>query len=260
MCGLIPRGLSPRSLPVCRQHRHRYVALESKTSLDMALPQSQSHPQTYMHPRPRPLRTAPQQQPRSSLPRALRFGCRRSRSPSAELVVPASGAFSSRASNQHQRLLLELLPFQDRAAFEAWIGSDAVAGAWREFAHDYHPSAEDIDDGPEQNKAGIAQAACRALQIHDPRYMLHHPRKEGWAPEDHYIRFIVAVICDSMLHGVWSESEGRSRGLEIAKSVFEVLSYLRVTNWDTGDCRTLAMPEASTPRQDPPSYDEVTSQ
>lgn len=43
------------------------------------------------------------------------------------------------------------------------------------------------------------------------------------------MRFIVAVVSDNMLKGLWSESDWKKRSLEISKAVYEVLAFLRAT-------------------------------
>ncbi len=58
---------------------------------------------------------------------------------------------------------------------------------------------------------------------------MYHPDKTIWTAEDHHVRFIVAVISDNMLKGTWSDSDWKKKGLEIAKSVYEVLAFLRTT-------------------------------
>jgi len=59
---------------------------------------------------------------------------------------------------------------------------------------------------------------------------MYHPDKEGWTSEDHHIRFLVTVISDNMLKGLWSDSDWKKRNIEIAKSSYEVLSFLRATH------------------------------
>ncbi len=41
------------------------------------------------------------------------------------------------------------------------------------------------------------------------------------------MRFIVALVQDNMLKSLWSESDWKKRGLEIARAAYEVLSFLR---------------------------------
>jgi hypothetical protein len=133
-------------------------------------------------------------------------------------------ASSTMAGDQHVRLLLVQLPFRTVAEFDDWIGSEAVAGSWWEFVTDFYKhNASD----PEPDKTRTARCACNALNHKTPRFLIHHPSKEDWTPEDHHVRFIVTVIHDSILQGVWSEANWAAKGIHIAEAVFEVLSYLR---------------------------------
>ena len=54
--------------------------------------------------------------------------------------------------------------------------------------------------------------------------------------DDHYIRFLVTLVLDNMLNGMW-DSEWRKRGSDvaIAKAAYEVLSYLRATALTAAD-------------------------
>lgn len=58
---------------------------------------------------------------------------------------------------------------------------------------------------------------------------MYHPNKEVWTSEDHHVRFIVTVVNDNILQGLWSESDWKKRSTDIAKAVFEVLVFLRAT-------------------------------
>lgn len=146
-------------------------------------------------------------------------------------------------SSQYERLILDLLPFKDIRQFYEWVlpfvGSMTgrpdlttvyrwlngvyVRGSWNEFVRDFSSYSE----APEPDKTKTTQRARDALNSRDPRYLMYHPIKEGWSVEDHYIRFIVVVISDNQLKGLWSESDWKKRGLEITKAVYEVLSFLR---------------------------------
>ena len=82
---------------------------------------------------------------------------------------------------------------------------------------------------PELDKTKTAQRAKDVLNSRKPEFLMYHPSKDAWTPEDHHARFIVTVISDNMLKGLWSESDWKKRGLEIAKAVYEVLVFLRAT-------------------------------
>jgi len=129
-------------------------------------------------------------------------------------------------ASQHERLMLELLPFKDLREFHEWLNGIYVRGSWNEFLRDYltrNPTAPEVD------KAKTAQKAKDALNSRNAQYLMYHPDKTVWSAEDHHVRFIVAVVADNMLKGTWSESDWKKKGLEIAKSVYEVLAFLRTT-------------------------------
>jgi hypothetical protein len=42
-------------------------------------------------------------------------------------------ASDTHLSNQHERLILELLPFKDASEFHAWLASPMVRSSWDEF-------------------------------------------------------------------------------------------------------------------------------
>ncbi|KAJ9136432.1 hypothetical protein NKR23_g9860 [Pleurostoma richardsiae] len=136
----------------------------------------------------------------------------------------AAAPSSSYISSQHERLILELLPFATSAQFHEWLSGPYVRGSWQEFCRDFlsaNPSA------PEPDKAKTAQAARDAVKGKSPKYLAYHPEKQGWSAEDHHVRFIATVVADNMLTRLWSEDEFRKRGVDVAKAVYEVLSFLR---------------------------------
>ncbi|KAK1752105.1 hypothetical protein QBC47DRAFT_389690, partial [Echria macrotheca] len=107
-----------------------------------------------------------------------------------------------------------------------WLNSVYVRGSWYEFQHDFlshSPLA------PEPDKAKIAQLAKDAVNSRSQKYLVYHPDKTGWTSEDHHVRFIVTLVSDNLLKNMWSESEWKKRGVEIAKAGYEVLSFLRAT-------------------------------
>jgi len=129
-------------------------------------------------------------------------------------------------STQHERLILELLPFKDLSQFHEWLNSIYVRGSWYEYSRDFlarNPLA------PEPDKAKLAQQAKDAINSRNPKFLMYHPNKETYTPDDHHVRFLVTVISDNLLKGLWSESDWKKRNIEIAKACYEVLSFLRAT-------------------------------
>ncbi|GKT45650.1 uncharacterized protein ColSpa_05831 [Colletotrichum spaethianum] len=216
LCPFPPCDIQPRPLQMCipRPRRHRA--------------------QTYTS----PLKNIPYQR-LASPPPTPRMAPRPIPAP-VPVVAAAAGAAAplphpsaSRVSSQHERLLLELLPFKDAAAFHAWLGSHFVRGSWNEFYADYLSRAVATGAGPssvpEPDKTRTAQTAREALNVRKAKFLVHHPDKTGWAAEDHYARFIVTLVADNMLQNLWSESEWKKRGLDIAKAAYEVLVFLKAT-------------------------------
>ncbi|KAK0645693.1 hypothetical protein B0T16DRAFT_428755 [Cercophora newfieldiana] len=134
--------------------------------------------------------------------------------------------YSVQLSSQHERLILELLPFKDAEQFHGWLNSIYVRGSWYEFSRDFlarNPLA------PEPDKTKIAQQAKDAMNSRNYKYLMYHPDKETWTSDDHHVRFLVTVISDNILKGLWSESDWKKRNIEIARACYEVLSFLRAT-------------------------------
>ncbi|PNY27036.1 Uncharacterized protein TCAP_03028 [Tolypocladium capitatum] len=127
-------------------------------------------------------------------------------------------------SSQHERLILELLPFTDSAKFQEWLNSGWVRGSWLELDADFLAK---VRNAPEPDKARTAQASKDAINSRSQKFLVYHPDKTNWSVEDHHVRFIVTVIQDNMLKGLWSESEWKKKGIDIAKAVFEVLCFLK---------------------------------
>ncbi|KAK3903276.1 hypothetical protein C8A05DRAFT_32996 [Staphylotrichum tortipilum] len=145
---------------------------------------------------------------------------------------------SVQLSSQHERLILELLPFKDLHQFHEWLSGVYVRGSWHEFVRDFlsrNPAA------PELDKTKTAQTAKDAINSRNVQYLIYHPDKGAWTAQEHHVRFIVAVVSDNMLKGLWSESDWKKRSLEISKAVYEVLAFLRAT--------------AFTPESLPPQYE-----
>lgn len=133
----------------------------------------------------------------------------------------------SQLTIQHERLILELLPFANANEFKEWLQSVYVLGAWREFCRDFPPGKA---TAREPDKTMTAQLALNAIKYHkDAKFLLHHPDKSGWSKMDHYVRFIVIVIQDNLLRGMWSKDELGGGNLGVPKAMYEVLVYLRAT-------------------------------
>lgn len=77
----------------------------------------------------------------------------------------------------------------------------------------------------------MAQKAKDAINSRSTQYLMYHPDKGAWSAEEHHVRFIVTVVSDNILKGLWSESDWKKKNIEIAKSVYEVLAYLRATTF-----------------------------
>lgn len=118
-----------------------------------------------------------------------------SASPSSAMGQPSTAA-TSRLSAQHERLILELLPFKDANLFHDWLSSVYVRGSWIEFCRDF---LTDNHLSPEPDKDKTAQAAKDAINSRKPQFLLYHPDKTGWNDQDHHVRFIVSVVADNML-------------------------------------------------------------
>ncbi|KAK8925511.1 hypothetical protein H634G_07679 [Metarhizium anisopliae BRIP 53293] len=128
---------------------------------------------------------------------------------------------------QHERLILELLPFKDAARFKEWLNSDLVQGSWAEFWRDFVARAR--TPYPEPDKHKTAEAAKNAINGRSVKFLVYHPDKTNWTVDDHHVRFIVTVIQDNMLKSLWSDSDWKKRAIEVCKAVFEVLCYLKAS-------------------------------
>ncbi|KAL0933180.1 uncharacterized protein CTRU02_212143 [Colletotrichum truncatum] len=137
--------------------------------------------------------------------------------PSTGVGAMPGPSTAARVSSQHERLLLELLPFKENEFYIDFFRAGGGSGAGS-------PAG-----APEPDKARTAQTARDALNSRKPKYLVYHPDKTGWTPEDHYVRFIITLVADNMLQSLWSESEWKKRGLDIAKAAYEVLIFLKAT-------------------------------
>lgn len=146
---------------------------------------------------------------------------------STQSLPSSSGsAYSHPLSAQHERLILELLPFNDSASFHDWLQSETVRGSFNEFTRDLlqHTRQQHV---PDPHKEQTAKAAKDAIDNKAARFLLYHPDKSGWTEEDHHVRFIVTVVMDNVLTKTLSlRKEGT---LQVVKSVYEVLCYLKAS-------------------------------
>ncbi|KAL1899071.1 hypothetical protein Sste5346_002993 [Sporothrix stenoceras] len=207
-----------------------------------------SAPGSNSGPPPLPLRPT---SPAVTTPLHGGFGFASASSSSLNVNTPGSAASASggrpnspgslRLSAQHERLILELLPFKDASQFREWLAF--LEGDWEEYCRDYMDpqyftalydesgNALEIPgkapSDPEPDKATTAQRAKDAINNQSVIFLTYHPEKTTWTPEDHAVRFVATAIADSLLRKVWGERDWRKRPLDIAKAVYEVLSYKR---------------------------------
>ncbi|OIW32198.1 hypothetical protein CONLIGDRAFT_565759, partial [Coniochaeta ligniaria NRRL 30616] len=127
---------------------------------------------------------------------------------------------------QHQRLLIELLPFKDSKQFHEWLDGPYVSGAWNEFRNEFleGPCPVQLED-PDKTK--ICQAVKTVLLSRDPKYRVYRPDKTGWTAQDHAIRFIVSVVWDNFFGGLWSVQDFNKQPGHYLNVVYEILSFLR---------------------------------
>lgn len=142
-------------------------------------------------------------------------------------AAPNQSGATSHFSIQHERLILELLPFKDSAKFHEWLRGDMVRGSWTEFYRDFLTKVPSDHVEPDKNKT--ADAAKSAISGKNVKYMAYHPEKVNWSREDHHVRFIVTVVQDNMLTGLWSESDWKKRSTDITRAIYEVLFFLKAS-------------------------------
>ena len=129
-------------------------------------------------------------------------------------------------SAQHERLILELLPFKDVSKFKEWLHSGWVQGSWAEFWRDCVVKSQSM---PEPDKTRTCEAAKSAINSKSQRFLVYHPDKNGWTGEDHHVRFIITLIQDNILKGTWSESDWKKKGVDMCKAAYEVLCFLKAS-------------------------------
>jgi hypothetical protein len=108
----------------------------------------------------------------------------------------------------------------------SWLTGPYVRGSWSEFQRDFHATHP---LAPEPDKPSTVQSAREAINARSAQYLMHNPDKHAWTVEDHHVRFLVAVISDNMLDGLWSEKEWKKNGARVCGAVFEVLVFLKAT-------------------------------
>ncbi|KAJ2895891.1 hypothetical protein MKZ38_006047 [Zalerion maritima] len=153
---------------------------------------------------------------------------------------PLLASSTTHPATTHERLLMQLLPFADVERFREWLRSDYVMGAWVELVRDYLGAHAGTDSEPE--KKATVEKAERELRSDNRKYLIYHPNKEGWKPQDHYVRFIVTVVADNERKGHWELLY--NQGISPAGVVYEILSFLRATYYP------------SFSQQYPPSYED----
>ncbi|KAM3516667.1 hypothetical protein NHJ13051_009690 [Beauveria bassiana] len=134
-------------------------------------------------------------------------------------------------SQQRERLILELFPFKDAGKFHEWLRGGPVQGSWREFQRDLLARLPADGDRPDPDKARMAQATKDAINARSQKFLVYHPDKSGWSPEDHHVRFMTTVIMDSLLANLWSDSDWKKKNLDIYKAVYEVLFFLKASHY-----------------------------
>jgi hypothetical protein len=136
---------------VHHHHHHDYQGLDqSRTSLDLA-------------PRPASLEYTPSA---ASIP--YRIGQQTTPLPPLSVTNTGGASSSTAISSQHERLILELLPFKDSKQFREWLNGPLVRGSWDEFCRDCllrNPAMAE----PEKNKT--AEAAKSAINSKKVKYM-----------------------------------------------------------------------------------------
>lgn len=129
-------------------------------------------------------------------------------------------------SRQHMRLLLYLLPFaEEPPQLETWLRRPPILAAWTEFTTALagpHPDPCLSAINPK------VRAALGSDNLPEARFCMLHPDKRDWSAGDHHVRFIVAVISDTMLEEQWDRGEDKN-GLPngIVRAVYEILVFLK---------------------------------
>ncbi|KAH8836719.1 hypothetical protein MCOR27_001437 [Pyricularia oryzae] len=175
-------------------------------------------------------------------------------SSSSSSQTPSAQNMPPRMARQHERLVMELLPFGTVEQFHLWLESAPVLGSWLEFrANCRHVDLDEVD------KTRAAQMTRDALNSKSARYLVYHPDKEGWTVEDHIVRFMATIMKDALLQGVWDEGELENKTLDIAKAVYEVLCFFKAvdeqpTEPGSDDAAGEQPPDYHPPDYQPPDY------
>lgn len=126
---------------------------------------------------------------------------------------------------QHLRLLIYLLPsIRTTSEFEAWLQRPPVLSAWEEFTAALPGLQPDPDLGVVTR---ISRAALDEDTLPHARFRMLHPDKSNWSALDHHVRFIIAVISDSLLEKHWDRMEWEKHPVRVVQAVYEVLVYMK---------------------------------
>lgn len=128
-------------------------------------------------------------------------------------------------SAQHLRLLIHLLPsISSPSEFEAWLQRSPVLSAWAEF----NAALPSLRADPDLTiVTRMVRAAIDEETLPHTRFRLLHPDKRDWSPTNHHIRFIVAVINDSLMERHLDRLEWKNHPARTVRAVYEVLVYMK---------------------------------
>ncbi|TLD26555.1 hypothetical protein PspLS_04669 [Pyricularia sp. CBS 133598] len=170
-------------------------------------------------------------------------------SPSSSSSQPPTQNTSCRMARQHERLVMELLPFRTAEQFHEWLESPPLLGTWLEFrANCRHQDLDEID------KTRVAQITRDALNSRMAKYLVYHPNKQGWTLEEHVVRFMATAMKDAVLEGVWSENELRNKTLDIAKAIYEVMCFFKAVDEQPSPSESDDPAGENPPDYHPPDY------
>ncbi|KAG6035229.1 hypothetical protein E4U40_002717 [Claviceps sp. LM458 group G5] len=134
------------------------------------------------------------------------------------------------ASEQHERLFAETSPSEDpEKPMESTNIDDYIYAmdSLEEYRCDCVIETPSVSMS-EPDKDRVVEAARNAINSCDSPYLVFHPNKTGWKIHDHCVRFVVTVIRDQMLRGLWLRVWLRNR-LELCNVVYELLVNLTST-------------------------------
>ncbi|KAG6079455.1 hypothetical protein E4U15_003743 [Claviceps sp. LM218 group G6] len=152
-----------------------------------------------------------------------------SRPMNTQSASPASQSMGN-ASEQHEQLFAEASPSGDPDKSKDSTDIDDcinITNSLEEFRRDCVIKSPRMSMS-EPDKDRVAEAARNAINSCDSPYLVFHPNKTGWKVHDHYVRFVVTVIRDRMLRGLWLRA-WLQNGLELCNIVYEMLGNLTST-------------------------------